>query len=198
MKKPAASPPAKSALKLTQRQLGALASSPRLAIIQRLDIDREATARELAERLGRPVTALYHHLGQLEASGLIRVVERRSTGRRPEAVYAVVSRQLSSAEALRSAGGRRSLIKMAASAAGASLRAFAALAAQAAARFDGPQRNCAVRHLAFRADDARLARINALIAELEQVSLENSEEGDDGESMLLTVVLAEVVAKHRP
>lgn len=192
-----ASPPAPSALKLTPDQLGAMASSPRLAILQRLDVDGQATARELSERLGRPITALYHHLERLEAAGLVQVVERRSTGRRPEAVYAVVSRQLSSADALRTPGGRRNLIKVASSVVGASLRAFAAAATQAAACFEGSQRNCTVRHLAFRADAAQLARINALIGELEQASLEGSEAAGDGQPLLLTVVLASVPDKRK-
>ncbi|QNH19171.1 Helix-turn-helix domain protein [Xanthomonas sp. GW] len=192
MSKPPASPPAPRALKLTPDQLGAMASSPRLAILQRLDIDGQATARELGERLGRPVTALYHHLERLESAGLVQVVERRSTGRRPEAVYAVVARQLSSADALRTPGGRRNLIKVASSAVGASLRAFAGAATQAAARFEGSQRNCAVRHLSFRADAAQLARINTLIGELEQASLQGGEAAEDGQPLLLTVVLAPV------
>lgn len=180
-------PPAPGALKLTPAQLGAMASSVRLAIVQRLDIDGQATARELAERLGRPVTALYHHLEQLQQAGLVHVVERRSTGRRPEAVYAMVSRRLSSADAVRTPRGRNNLVKLAARAIGASLRAFAAAASQAAARFEGTQRNCAVRHLLFRADRAQLARINALIDQLEAASSQTSERGED---MLLTVVLA--------
>lgn len=197
MKKPSTSPPTPAPLKLTASQLGTLASSARLAIVQRLDIDGAATARELAQRLGRPPTALYHHLDQLEQAGLIHVVERRSTGRRPEAVYAVVSPQLSSADALRTPRGRRNLVKVATSAVGASLRAFAAAASQAAARFEGPQRNCTVRHLAIRADDARLARINALINELEQAGLQASDDTQDGKNLLLTVLLAEVPAKPK-
>ncbi|WMJ69227.1 helix-turn-helix domain-containing protein [Stenotrophomonas sp. 24(2023)] len=192
MSKAPASPPV-AALALTPAQLGVLASSTRLAIIQRLDVDGQASARELAERLGRPVTALYHHMVQLENAGLIAVVGQRATGRRPEAVYAVVSRQLSSADAMRTASGRRNLAKVAASAVGASLRAFAAMVTSAAARFEGPQRNCTVRHLAFRADAARLARLNALIDALEQAGLEA---GDAGDSMLMTVVLTQVPARR--
>jgi DNA-binding transcriptional ArsR family regulator len=187
-------PPAPGTQKLTAAQLGTMASSVRLAIVQRLDIDGQATARELAERLGRPVTALYHHLERLEEAGLVRVVERRSTGRRPEAVYAVISRRLSSADAVRTPHGRRNLIKVASSAIGASLRAFAAATAQAATRFEGTQRNCAVRHLVFRADRTQLSRINALIDELEEAGLQTSERGED---MLLTVVLAAAPTRRK-
>jgi len=194
MSKRAAIPPSAGTLKLTPTQLGAMASSVRMAIVQRLDMDGEATARELAAHLGRPVTALYHHLEQLQKAGLVRVTERRSTGRRPEAVYAMVSRRLSSADAVRTPSGRKSLVRVAARAVGASLRAFATVVTQAAARFEGPQRNCAVRHLVFRADRAQLARINALIGGLEEAGSQTSERGED---MLLTVVLAAALTKRK-
>ena len=58
---------------LNQRQLESLTSPIRLAIIQRLDIDKEATVHELSQRMGRPVTSLYHHLKQLVDIGLLRV-----------------------------------------------------------------------------------------------------------------------------
>lgn len=54
----------------------------------------------------------------------------------------------------------------------------------AAACFEGSQRNCTVRHLAFRADAAQLARINALIGELEQASLEGSKAAGDGQPLV--------------
>src|SRR5580700_4097454 len=38
---------------LSQTQLASLTSPVRLAIVQRMEIDREATARELARRMGR-------------------------------------------------------------------------------------------------------------------------------------------------
>src|SRR5215469_8082096 len=91
---------------LNLAQLESLTSPVRLAIIQRLEIDREATARELAERMGRPVTALYHHLKLLEDAGLVRVVGERTGPRRNQAVYAMIADHLSSAEAVKSEQGR--------------------------------------------------------------------------------------------
>src|SRR5215468_4010976 len=90
---------------LSQVQLESLTSPARLAIAQRLEIDKQATARELAARLGRPVTALYHHLRQLEGIGLLRIVAERKGVRRPEAVYALVADELSSAEAVKTRRG---------------------------------------------------------------------------------------------
>ena len=54
-----------------------------------------------------------------------------------------------------------------------------------------------MRHLAFRADAAQLARVNALIGELEQATLEGSEAAGDGQPLLLTVVLASVPDKRK-
>ena len=178
---------AKARLELSVEQLEAIASPVRLAIVQRLDADGAATAKELAQRLGRPVTALYHHLELLQRCGLLRVVESRKGERRPEAVYACVSARLSSARAARSDSGRRTLAKTAARAAGATLRAFSTACERAAARLDGRRRNTVVRHFAVRADAARLERINALIDELDAVA---GASGERGEDLLLTVVMA--------
>ncbi|EKT4091055.1 TPA: helix-turn-helix transcriptional regulator [Stenotrophomonas maltophilia] len=193
MNSPAASHPSPAALKLTPTQLAAMASPTRMAILQRLDAEGPASIRELAERLGRPATALYHHLAHLEKHGLVRITEHRDTGRRPEAVYAAAAAQLSSRDAVRTPSGRRSLVHVATRVVAATLRAFASAATHAAARFEGPHRNCVVRHLSFRADDARLARINALIDELEATGLDA---GTQGDTMLLTVLMAP--ATHKP
>ncbi|HDS1675450.1 TPA: helix-turn-helix transcriptional regulator [Stenotrophomonas maltophilia] len=193
MKSATASHSSPAPLKLTPAQLAAMASPARMAILQRLDAEGPASIRELAERLGRPATALYHHLAHLQKHGLVRITEHRDTGRRPEAVYAAASSQLSSRDAVRTPSGRRSLVRVATRVVAATLRAFASAATQAAARFEGPQRNCAVRHLSFRADDEQLARINALIEALEATALDA---GTQGDPLLLTVLMAP--AAHRP
>lgn len=174
-------------LSLTPAQLKVMASSVRLAVLQHLEGDGEATAKELAARLGRPATALYHHLEKLLAAGLIVPVGQRETDRRPETVYGLVSSQLSSAKAVRTSSGRKALVELASRVIASSLRAFSAAADQAATRFEGAERQVAVRHLIFRADRRHLARINALIDSLEEGASHSS---DEGESMLLTVVLA--------
>ena len=187
MNSPAASRATPAALTLTPAQLAAMASPTRMAILQRLDAEGPASIRELAERLGRPATALYHHLAHLQKHDLVRITEHRDTGRRPEAVYAAASARLSSRDAVRTPAGRRSLVRVATRVVAATLRAFASAASHAAARFEGPQRNCAVRHLSFRADQERLARINALIEALEATALDT---GTQGDTLLLTVLMA--------
>lgn len=76
---------------LTESQLESLNSPVRLAIIQRLEVDKQATVRELAHRMGKATTALYHHIKGLEEVGLLRVVGEKKGARRPEAVYALIA-----------------------------------------------------------------------------------------------------------
>src|SRR4051812_24626260 len=91
---------------LTEAQLESLNSPIRLAIIQRLEVDKKATVRDLAHRMGRAATALYHHIRELEEVGLLRIAGERKGTRRPEAVYAMVAPYLSSAKAVKTEKGR--------------------------------------------------------------------------------------------
>jgi predicted ArsR family transcriptional regulator len=172
---------------LTQEQLESLTSPVRLAIVQRLDVDRQATARELAQRMGRQVTAIYHHIRQLEDVGLLRVVAERKGARRPEAVYANVAGVLSSAKAVKTQRGRKTHGRAAARAADAGARAYSAAVAQGAPRFEGARRNAMVRYFVLRADGKKLARLNKLLQALEDEALQSS---DDGEEIQLTILLS--------
>ena len=172
--------------RLSHRQLESLTSPIRLAIIQRLDIDKEATAHELAQRMGRPVTSLYHHLKQLLEVGLLRVSGERKGSRRPEAVYANVGR-LSSADAIKSARGRKAYARAGIRIADAGARAFSATLAHGKARFDGENRNTAAKHYVLRADRKKLEELNELLAKLGEVAARSSE---DGEEIRLTILLS--------
>jgi predicted ArsR family transcriptional regulator len=177
---------------LDQVQLESLTSPARLAIVQRLEIDRQATARELAERMGRPVTALYHHLKQLTDVGVLRIVAERPGSRRPEAVYAMVADHLSSAEAVKTAHGRETYARAGGRVADAGARAFAAAVAHGEPRFAGRHRNAMVRYFVLRADRKKLARLNELLEELEETLAHPSE---DGEEIQLTILMAPLPAR---
>ena len=172
---------------LNQAQLESLTSPMRLAIVQRLEIDREATAHELAERMGRPVTALYHHLNQLKDVGVLRIVERRKGSRRPALVYAMVAGELSTAEAVKTRHGRKTYGRAGARVADAGARAFAASVAHGAPSFEGKYRNAMVKYFILRADRKKLARLNELLRELEDAAAISSE---DGEEIQLTILLS--------
>lgn len=177
---------------LNQIQLESLTSPVRLAIVQRLEIDKEGTARELAQRMGRPVTALYHHLKQLEDIGVLRVVSERKGSRRPEAVYAMVADQLLSTEAVKTRQGRQTYGRAATRVADAGARAFAAAVAHGNPRFDGEQRNATVKYFVLRADRKKIARLNKLLAELEEIAGHSC---DDGEEIQLTILLSPLPSK---
>ncbi|MEC4593147.1 MULTISPECIES: winged helix-turn-helix domain-containing protein [Nitrospirillum] len=172
---------------LTQPQLDCLTSPIRLAIIQRLEIDKQATAREIAQRMGRPVTSLYHHLKQMEEIGLLRVVGERRGARRPEAVYAMVADHLSSSSAVGTEEGRRTYARAALRVAEAGARAVSAAIEGGTPRFEGDQRTLAARFHVVRANAAKLARINRALNALEEALYQDCEVGEE---ILLTVLLA--------
>lgn len=174
-------------------QLECLTQPTRLAIAQRLEIDRRATARDLARRMGRPVTALYHHLKALESVGVLRVVAERKGIRRPEAVYALAAEYLSATEALKTAGGKKAYGRAASRAADAGVRALAAATVHGNPRFTGPRRNAMVRYYLLRADKQKLARLNRLLDELDASAVRSDE---DGEEIQLTILLSPVPEKH--
>ncbi|HEY5338237.1 MAG TPA: helix-turn-helix domain-containing protein [Rhizomicrobium sp.] len=177
---------------LTQTQLESLTSPIRLAIVQRLDVDKEATARELAHRMGRPVTSLYHHLKQLEEIGVLRVVAERKGARRPESVYATVANHLSSADAIKTANGRRTYARAALRVAEAGARAFSAAVAKGSPKFEGEQRNAMVRYYVLRADGKKMARLNKLLNELGDEAGQSCEDGDE---IQLSILLSAMPSK---
>lgn len=177
---------------LNQDQLESLTSPIRLAIVQRFEVDSEATARELSRRMGRPVTSLYHHLKQLEDVGVLRIVGMRKGARRPEAVYAMVADHLSSAEAVKTRRGRKTYGRAALRVAEAGARAFSAAVAQGNPRFAGQRRNATVKYFILRADDRKMARLNKLLNELEDALAHSSEEGEE---IQLTILLSPLPSK---
>lgn len=173
---------------LSPDQLECLTMPMRLAIVQRLESDKEATARELAARMGRPATSLYHHLKQLEEIGLVRIVGERRGSRRPEAVYALVADDFSSVEAVKTEAGRKAYARSAMRVAEAAARALSAAVEADTARFEGEDRNTRIRFFTVRADKAKLARISRLISELDACLWEESPA--DGEEIMFTVLMS--------
>ena len=173
---------------LTQDQLECLTMPLRLAIVQRLESDKEATARELAARMGRPTTSLYHHLKQLEEIGLVRIVGERKGPRRPEAIYALVADDYTTVEAVKTDAGRKTYARAATRVAEGAARALSAAVEAEKSRFQKRDRNTMVRFFMFRADGAKLAQINKLIGELEASLWEANSE--DGEEMMFTVLMS--------
>ncbi len=72
---------------LSVEQLKCLASPARNEVYIALRSLGRASAREIAERLGRKPASIHYHVEALLSVGLITEVERRAGARRPEAVF---------------------------------------------------------------------------------------------------------------
>ena len=75
-------------------QLAALTSAARQEILDVLGEMGTVSVAELAAALGRPADALYFHLRALSRVGLVRPAGHRGTGRRQEALFRTVAREL--------------------------------------------------------------------------------------------------------
>lgn len=78
----------------SKKQLTALTSASRQEILDVLTQMGAASVAELAATLGRPPDALYYHLRILLRAELVENVGNRKTGRRQEALFRAVARDL--------------------------------------------------------------------------------------------------------
>jgi len=78
----------------SKKQLTALTSASRQEILDVLAQMGTVSVAELAATLGRPSDALYYHLRILVRAGLVQNVGNRKAGRRPEALFRAVARDL--------------------------------------------------------------------------------------------------------
>lgn len=76
---------------LSNEQLRLLKSTVRSSIIEFLLANGPASVNEIAPSLDMSPKALYFHTRQLEAAGLLKVVETRMVVKRAESVYACVA-----------------------------------------------------------------------------------------------------------
>ncbi|MFH1864734.1 MAG: helix-turn-helix domain-containing protein [Candidatus Eisenbacteria bacterium] len=76
------------------KQVRALRTPLRQAIVQTLTGPGAYTVRELADELGHEPAALYYHVHALEEAGIVVETDRRKGGGRPEGVYALVAERI--------------------------------------------------------------------------------------------------------
>jgi DNA-binding transcriptional ArsR family regulator len=140
-----------------------LASATRLDVLAALRAggpDGAAqSVRELAHHLGRPPTALYHHMGRLLSAGLIEVKGQRRHGRRNEQLYGLVVPRLRARA--QDAASRDVLARVGAALMRQMTRDHARALADAAVPAEGPQRRVGLLLLSLRLDNLALAELNA-------------------------------------
>lgn len=80
---------------LDRKQIQCLSSSRRQDMVDRLAGDGPLSVRELARAIGMKPSAIYHHLEQLLAVGLVIESGHRTVNRRQEKLYATLSEDAS-------------------------------------------------------------------------------------------------------
>lgn len=171
------------------------ASSPlRLEIIGQFIDDRPLSVREIAERMGRPPSAIHYHVRLLEKSGLLKKTGERREGRRREAEYEPVADVITvAAKAGRGETPENKLArKIMASALRMSERDFKAALRDPRTRKSGPDRNMFTARLHCRLRRKDLEKLNrgldAIMKTLTQVHQRHAPAEDD-EFVSLTLAL---------
>jgi DNA-binding transcriptional ArsR family regulator len=147
-------------------QIRALSSPLRHEIGDRLAAQGPLTVRELASELGMKPTAVYHHLKELEAVGLVRRAGERREGGRPAIAYATVAPLMRMARAARRPGNRKALARAGIAAATQAGRDYEKGFAPGHWAIEGAARNHWFFRVVTTPSKARLARINKLLDEL--------------------------------
>ena len=83
----------------TPLQVEALDSPLRMRILKAAS--EPVAVREIADRLGVPITRLYYHVNMLEEAGFVAVVDSRKSGARLEKIYRITAKSFCFAKPLR-------------------------------------------------------------------------------------------------
>lgn len=151
----------------TKAQLAALASPLRSDILDRLVAYGSLSVRDLAKALGRQPTAIYSHLQKLEKVGLIHSEDSKSgEPGRPGRVYKPAGDQIRLTQAARRPENRKLVEPVVRAAGKQAARDFIAALSNPKPRFTGSTRNHGFYRAVSAPSPKRLARINALLEEL--------------------------------
>lgn len=177
-----------------EAQRRAISSPIRLEILGYFLAGQPLSVREIAERMGRPATAIHYHVKLLEESGLLEKTGERREGRRREAEYSMI------AEALAIPGhdqdpegeGQALAVETMASAFRMAQRDLEAALDTGTARSKGEDRNFYVTRMHLRLSRDEMAELNRrldlmLAAALD--SMQRAQPHDDDEFVSLTLAL---------
>jgi DNA-binding transcriptional ArsR family regulator len=177
-----------------EAQRRAISSPLRLEILGHFSAGRPLSVREVAERMGRPATAIHYHVRLLEQSGLLKKTGEHRDGRRREAEYSMVAEAIAvpGLDGPSGEGEQTLALKTTASAFRMAERDTKAALAEGEARGEGEDRNFYVGRMHCRLNREELAEINRrLDALLGTVldSMRREEHQEDDEFVSLTLAL---------
>ncbi len=172
---------------LTVEQVKLVSFGPRRDIIGLLANEADLSAREIAERLGRGVTALYRHLDVLVESGLIRQSGSRPGLKRPESLFALAGPLYSAEKAIETAQGRIALAQAATRYAAAASRKFSRAMQNGTGRPFADDANVTFSNVDLQLDRAALIELQRLLQEFLASARKLRVQG---ESVTITVLIA--------
>jgi len=154
----------------SDEQRRAIASPLRLELIG-LFIDREPlSVAQIAERMGRPATAIHYHVRLLETAGLLRRVGEQRSGRRNEALYRPVADVFKIEQPKdTTSGDTEAAIKTLSMAFRMAVGDMKAALEDPSTRDSGPQRNCLGGRFHCRLSKADLAELNRHLRDIEKL-----------------------------
>ena len=175
-------------------QRRAVSSPIRLEILSYFLAGRPLSVREIAERMGRPATAIHYHVRLLEESGLLNKSGERREGRRREAEYSMIAEAIAVPGHDQDAeeGGQALAIETMASAFRMAQRDMKTALTTGTARREGEDRNFYVTRMHCRLSPDEMAvlnrRLDALLAAVLD-SMRRDEPRDDDEFISVTLAM---------
>ncbi len=159
------------------RQLRCMISPRRHDIVDRLAAAGAMAIKDLADALGAQPSALYHHVQQLLAAGLVVESGYRVVNRRRERLYATPAPRMRFYRALQERRNAPTFRRIVASMARQMARDFRHGIASSRALTAGPARNLGMARLVAYPDRVTLARINSLLEEVTELLWRSPAEG---------------------
>lgn len=150
----------------TGKQLGVLACAARQEIVDVLAEMGKVSVAEIAATLGRPADAFYFHLRALKRSGLVKQAGYRIRGRRKEALYRTVARELALHYEPRSEANRRAVTTLVSSMLRLGIRDFGRAFRRDNVVVSGPHREIWAARKTGRVSRAQMAGVNRSIQRL--------------------------------
>lgn len=169
-------------------QWRAISSSVRLQMVDLLRMLGPSAVPRLAEALDRPADGLYHHVRILERAGIVRRVGTEQVGPRMQAVYSIVAKDVRLPIDRSDAKSSKQLSRVTASVLRTAERGVAAALKRGGLKQTGPERDLWCRIHTGKVDPKRLARLNALLQQIEE-EMDAGRHGGEGTTMSLVMTL---------
>jgi len=173
-----------------RRQRKVLTSPIRLEILGHFTSSDPLSVSDLAEQMGRPATAVYYHVHELERVGLIERAGSRPSGKRKESLFRPVAEQYDLTpdrtnpeqveDTLTTMGAAHSMV----------IRDMEASLKNDTGRFEGPDRNFIALRVHGRLSRKSLAKANKHIDALLELFLEKPQTPETTETEFISLTAA--------